>query len=650
MSTLSIGLSGLQVNQRLLDLTGQNIANANTPGYHRQVADLAARIAGTSGGMGVEIKTVTRVLNRLLEEAATRSSSAATRVASQLDGLTQLQSVFDPGDGSLNDVMQQFFVEAERLTTQPDNLAQRRVVLAQANALADRINTVTNSLDQMRSNLVTQAQASIARVNALTDEIARLNTQAHDSGALGQTDNALLDQRDRAVAKLAELIDIRVVPQEFGQINLFIGGQAVILQSSAVPLASSVDSDGRLIVHAVNSNQALEVGGGALAGFCDLYNTTLPAIRAPFDALVRAMTTQLDRIQATGLGLDGPMTSLRSARAVSDPSLPLAAAGLEFPPQAGDFFVTVTNLATGTRSLNQITIDPATQSLSDIAAALSAVPNMQAVVDPQTGLLNLIARPGYGIDFTGNLSTSPDAQSITGTATPTIAGRYAGTKNDMLDFRVVGAGTVGAGSNLSLEVRNGAGALLTTFNIGQGYEAGTDLEVLGVKVRLATGSVNNGDSFQVRVAADPDSAGILAALGINSFFTRDNSGSLQVRPDLLAHPERFALSLSGQPGDGANLVRLVALRDANTISGQSSFRQFLADLIGNVGSQVQDATDKKSAHDALAQQLEEQRQSASGVDANEELIRLVQYQRAYQLSARFVSVVNQTLDELLRIM
>jgi len=123
-----------------------------------------------------------------------------------------------------------------------------------------------------------------------------------------------------------------------------------------------------------------------------------------------------------------------------------------------------------------------------------------------------------------------------------------------------------------------------------------------------------------------------------------------VRADLLAHPERLAFSQSGQPGDGANLIKLVALRDQSTMDGgRQTFRQFLANLIGNVGSQVQDADARTTAYETLGAQLEDQRQSVSGVDTNEELIRLVQYQRSYQMAARFVSVVNQTLDELFQL-
>ena len=114
-----------------------------------------------------------------------------------------------------------------------------------------------------------------------------------------------------------------------------------------------------------------------------LYNSTLPAVTAQLNTLTQALATQFDEIQATGLGSNGPITSLTSQRTVGSVNQPLADAGLLFPPQAGDLYVTVTNLTTGQKTLSKFAIDPATESLTAIAGAISAVPNMQAAVDPQ---------------------------------------------------------------------------------------------------------------------------------------------------------------------------------------------------------------------------------------------------------------------------
>lgn len=650
MTSYSIGLSGLQVAQRLIALTGENIANADTPNYHRHVADLAERVTGSQGS-GVEIKRLSRVIDQVLEDAVMRNTSASGAMTSLLNGLQQLETLLQPGEGSLYDSVNLFFNEAERLTTQPGDVTQRRVVLSAAAVMTDRLNVLVTDLQRMGGTAVVEAKATVDQVNLLTGQIAEYNRQIQSQIAVGQEAIGLLELRDRAIAELGQLVDVRVLPQDFETVNVFAGSVALILKSSVATLSTSLDNQGKLIVRVPTSSQPIDLVGGKLAGLLTLHNTSLNMVNAQLNEFVRGLVTEIDHVHATGLGLDGPKTSLSSLRTIDNLALPLANAGLAFPPTAGELYVTVTNLTTGARELSRINIDPATQTLGALATAISAVPNLEAVVDPQAGTINLFASNGYGFDFSGNLSTSPDTNTITGTTAATIGGRYTGPLNDTLEFRAVGSGTIGITPGLTLEVRNGAGTLIATRSIGDDYQPGTDLAaVLGVRVRLTAGTINAGDTFEVDVAADPDSAGILTALGLNTFFAGDDAAGLRVRPDLLANPDRLAASASGQPGDGVNLIKLVALRDQPLLKqGTQTFYQFVQGIVGDVGSQVRDADLRASAYQTLGAQLEDQRQAASGVDVNEELMRLVQYQRSYQMSARFIAIVNQTLEDLLRL-
>src|SRR5439155_19269418 len=130
-------------------------------------------------------------------------------------------------------------------------------------------------------------------------------------------------------------------------------------------------------------------------------------------------------------------------RAASSTTVPLAQAKLAFPPQAGSLFISVTNKATGNRTISEVQIDPATQSLQDVANAINAVPNLQGLVDTQTGTLKIIAAPGFGFDFAGRLATQPDSASITGTTQAQASGTYTGSVNDVYTYKVVGTGTIG---------------------------------------------------------------------------------------------------------------------------------------------------------------------------------------------------------------
>jgi flagellar hook-associated protein 1 FlgK len=129
-----------------------------------------------------------------------------------------------------------------------------------------------------------------------------------------------------------------------------------------------------------------------------------------------------------------------------------------------------------------------------------------------------------------------------------------------------------------------------------------------------------------------------------------SASDLAVNPNVANNPLQLALGTSGQAGDGGNLAKLAALQTQPVLANQAqTLQQYLENILGTVGTQTNDAQTNKTAYAALGQQLNDQLQSVSGVDSNEALMQLVQYQRSYQMSAQFISVVNQTMQSLYNI-
>lgn len=651
MTNFSTGLSALTTSQRLMDLVGQNLANVNTPGYRRQSAILASLYVGNRAGSGVEIQRVRHTRDGILEAAITRSTSESGNLTSQLGTLRQIETLLAPGEGSLNGLLEKFFNQLEQLAGTPSDVSQRRVVLSTASGLANRFNGLANDLGRLRDGLDAQARAQVGEINTLAPEIARLNEQIHHQEVQGYPANDLRDRRDQLINQVAGIANVQTVEMPFGQTTVLVAGVAIVVGNQSTSLQSGLDAAGNLIVTAAGSSEPLTVTGGRLAGTLQTRNQVLPGFQNNLDTLARTFAHKMNQVQATGLGLSGPFSFLSGSQGVSNPTVPLSQAGLPFPPQAGSLFVTVTETATGRRTLTEVPINPATQSLQDIATAISGVSGVQAVVDPQTGTLKVLSQAGYTFDFTGRVATAPTTTAITGTTTVKVGGSYTGTVNDTLTYRVVGSGTVGVTPNLRMEVRNSAGTLLSTLNVGQGYEPGSDLQVgNGVTVQLASGTVNNNDNFTVRVVAQSDTAGLLPALGINSFFVGDRASTLSVRSDLAANPDLLAGSLSGQPGDGANLRRMAAQRDVKVMAnGTQSFREFTSAMVGDAGARVQDVSRRYSAQELLAERLDAEFQSISGVDPNEEMVALLQFQRSFEMAARYIRVVDETLSELLNL-
>ena len=151
--------------------------------------------------------------------------------------------------------------------------------------------------------------------------------------------------------------------------------------------------------------------------------------------------------------------------------------------------------------------------------------------------------------------------------------------------------------------------------------------------------------------AQSDTAGILTALGLGSFFQGSTAGDLRVQPGLSGDPKLLAASRTGATGDATNLQRAIDLRDRPLLAGGTqTFRQFYASIVGDVGSGISDLGNVQTSQTALGQQLAAQQQSISGVDTNEELVKLLDAQKSFQTASKYISVVNDSLASLLGIL
>jgi flagellar hook-associated protein 1 FlgK len=652
MSLFTVGVSALDVAQNALNLIGNNLANANTPGYHEQVMDLTeiypSQIGNISVGGGVQIAQTRRIIDNPLETAITNQTFALADTTAQLTALQQVQTNLSPSSGSIGDDIEQFFNDVNRLAANPSDTTQRTVVINDAQVLASTFNSLSTSLTQIQNGLDSQLRNSVTDINSLAQKIAQLNDEIANAAANGATPNDLLDQRGQLINQLAGEINVQVVPGNLNQVNISAGGMPLVVGNQVQTLQYSLGSGNQGQVTVAGSTTPLAVTGGRVGGMLAVRNQALANVQTQLNTLAGAVAEQIDEVQATGLSLSGPATILSGTRGVNNLNAPLDKAGLALPAQAGTLYVSVTNLSTGTRTLTAVTIDPTTQSLNDVAAALSAVPNIQAVTDPQTGTLQILAQPGYAFDFAGRLPSSPDTGNYHGTATPQVGGQYTGASNDTYTFQVVGSGTVGVTPNLELQVKDSAGASLATLNIGQGYSPGTPLTVAnGITVQLASGTVNNGDNFSTPVIAQPDTAGILTALGLGTFFTGSTASDLAVQPALLNNPNLLAASRNGDSGDNSNLMRLAALQSQPVLAnGTQTLTQGYNAIVGNMATQVQALTTQQTSQQALGQQLQTQQQSISGVDTNEELVQLMNFQQAFQTASEYIGTVNTTLQSL----
>jgi flagellar hook-associated protein 1 FlgK len=649
MNATPIGLSALSVGQRALDIIGQNVANAATPGYHRRRPHLVPLVYDGFRGAGVGIQRIARYEDRMLRSAVMKVGSEIATAEARYEIENQVQSLASATQ--IDQQMGQFFDVATQLSGRPGDMALRRTLLTKANEVAASFQRAANGLDEIQATVRRRSEDAVRDLNRLTQNIADLNKEIVYVLSKRGEPHDLRDQQDALISQLADIVDITVLPQTDGSKLVLVGGSPVVLAGESMPLKIDFDTSGRIILSPSDTTFELPIGNGRLYGLFQEFNEYLPTYSQRLDELAQRFMQAIDQVQATGLGLDGLYTQQTGIRAVNNAAVPLNSAGLALPVQLGDLYIAVTDVSTGTRELVSLTIDPSTQSLNTIAAMIGAATSGRVTASVTPGLtLDIQAAAGYRFDFAGRLPTSPESIAMAGTSVPSITGVYEGAANDHYYFNIVGSGTIGVTPGLILEVRDQYSNLLATHSVGADYTPGTELTVPnGIRVALSAGTTNNG-TFSTRVIAHADTAGILPALGINSFFSGTRASNIAVNPRLLDDPRRINASRDGQAGDARNLERLIALRHQPLLDSQTrTFSQFALDTQALIGNEVRAMDDLRTASKSLKLALEQQEQAIIGVDVNEEMVRLLEFQRLIESGSKYLMVVNRAMDAIMEI-
>ena len=657
MIQFSIGLSALQSAQQGLAIAGNNLANASTPGYHRQIAQLATLGSTQDGnisvGAGVTVAQVQRIVNDQLDAALNQQTSLNSFVDSSLATSTQIQQTISPGISSPSTQLEGLLNSLQSLSASPTSGASQQAVVASAQTAASAFNSAASSFSQIQQGLDQSISGAIGQINSLSKQIADLNGQISTATNVGADPNNLLDQRSQLITNLSQLVNVQVQNSTNGQVTVIASGGLLVAGTQAETLTSGKDNNGATTISVTGTDSNLGITSGQLGGFLSERNNTLTDFQNRLDTLAKQVAASFNAIQSTGLGAAGAFTQINGTNGVTSTTAPLSAAGLSFPPTTGSLYIGVTDKATGVRTVTEIPVNPQNQSLQDVANAIgTAVPNVNAFVNTQTGTLSLIAANGYSFDFTGGVDTNPTTNFPGGSTTSaTVGGTYSGQTNDNYTYSFTSSGTVGVTPNLQLQVTNAAGATVGTYNVGQGYQANKPITIAnGLTVTLAAGDVTAGDSFSSKVVANPDSAGLLSALGLNTLFSGNNAASLSVNSQIVSDPSLISTSRSGQPGDTSNLQRFAALGTSTVLTnGTQTFSQYGSNIVSDIGTQVQSLTQQQSSNQTVTTSLTNQQQSISGVDTNEELSKILQYQQMFQLAGKYISTVNDTLQSLISI-
>jgi flagellar hook-associated protein 1 len=660
-SLLNIGARAMTANYAALQVTGNNVANANTAGYSRQSVELQTSLSQQTGsgffGTGVDVATVTRAHSDFLTREAATTASLAAADDARNQQLQQLEQVFPTGENGLGYAAQQVFNAFVDVSNQPQDSSARQVALARVGDMAAQFSSASDQLDSLQDGITQDLKTAVASVNSLTSRIAGLNAKIASAQASGHDPNTLLDQRDTAIADLSNIVQVSTVAASDGSVGVFLGGgQKLVLGAEATPLTTVADpydpSKVQIGIKEGATTRAFPDGfiaGGSVAGLLRVQNHDIGDARGLIGQMASAIAGALNSQQALGLDLGTPAAAgapllALGAASVAAASTNATAGGVPVASYVNGSGVRVSSVSISvvdSKELQpsdyELVADPAlpagSYKLTRLSDGTSQTVSNGSVVDgfridvaaPAPAardrfLLQPVSQATRTItsaldDPKGIAAASPVTATFgsanTGTATLASLAAVSPSINPNLTATITFTDNAG-GYSYSLVDTTGA---LPTVNGTGTWVAGQSIALNGFELNL-TGVPQQNDVVSVARTAFPAS-------------------------------------------DNGNANALLALRDAGIVGQRSAggvvttpgvnVIDAYAGALASVGVTVQSAGSAADQSAAIAADAKNAVADKSGVNLDEEAARLIQYQQSYQAAAKILQVAQSVFDSLLQV-
>lgn len=317
---LEIGRKALQTQQRALDVTGHNIANANTPGFSRQRAVMAttnpfampAFDRPTSAGQigtGVMVQEIKRLRDDFVDIQVRQETTKTGEWEAKNDSLKKLEVIFnEPSDSGLRTVLDEFWASWEELSKKPELEAVRATVRQRGIAVAETFNHLDRQLTDLADDLDASVKVKIDDINNIASQVATLNGQIVGIEGQGDHANDLRDKRDLLVDELSKIIQVNTQEDRYGSLTVTISGRALVTNGKSFAIFG--DPVG---VHSpyvdlkwAADNTTVTVQSGTIKGMLDTRDVAIPDYRSQLDTMANSFMTATNSIHnnANAYGLD----------------------------------------------------------------------------------------------------------------------------------------------------------------------------------------------------------------------------------------------------------------------------------------------------------------------------------------------------------
>jgi flagellar hook-associated protein 1 FlgK len=311
-SSLYTSLSALQANEGALAATSNNIANVNTPGYSRQVAQLEEAPTISFGelqfGTGVNLAGVQGIRDNVLQLRLNQEAQTQGQLNTFVAGMNQVQSVFnEPAGSGLQSLLSNFYDSFQQLAADPTNLGLRQTTISDAQSLASGFQQSAAALVSEQQSADQGVVQTVGQVNSLTAQIAKLNGQISAAAGGGQTPNSLLDQRALAINQLSQLVDVQSITADANSLTLTTnGGTLLVTGNQSFKLSTQTNvTTGFQDVYAQGSDITTSIQSGNLSGYLQIRNSEIPSLTNQLNTLASGIAKSVNTQSAAGFDLNG---------------------------------------------------------------------------------------------------------------------------------------------------------------------------------------------------------------------------------------------------------------------------------------------------------------------------------------------------------
>lgn len=393
-TSLLTGTQGLGAAEAALQATSNNIANANTPGYTREITDLSESPEYLSGGAvtggGVTLDGVQSVRDELLNLQIQQQTSQQSLADTESSSLQSLQSLFSTTGEDLASTLSAFSSSLTQLSASPSDSAVQQSVLTAGQNLASSFNTTASGLESAQTAADQQVTDTVGQINSLASQIAQLNAQLTPSVLAQQNGGTLEDQRDQLVQQLSTLTNVSVTQSSDGEVITTGNGTPLVMGSQSFALQTTTGTDGfQQVLDSNGNNITASISGGQLGGAIQMRDQVIPGFLSSLNDLASQFAASFNAAQAQGYDSTGAI----GQAFFNIPTTGSAAAGITVALTSG--------------SQIAISSDGSSGSNGNVANLLAAVNgNMSSGQTPAEAYSNLVYQVGSAASNASAQSTA----------------------------------------------------------------------------------------------------------------------------------------------------------------------------------------------------------------------------------------------------